>query len=424
MKSSNKLKATTLILVIVLITILSFLGVYNIKKVSGDNLVKDYKVGMDLSEKNVIRLKVNDKADANAPEVLNKENYKKSLEIIEDRLNSMGETEYKLRFNEENGTIEIELIEDELTDYVISAISQKGDFKISDKETSEVLLDKNSVKSVKIMYGNSQSSTTLVGLDIEFNKEGSKKLDEIKETYSNKTETIVNEEGKSEEKQIGKQVSIQIGEGREKVTEYLDRIMLQKGHIYISEGEVTTNTRLLATLDEAIIGTDTLPVSYTIDQNEFIVTNTNKNIIPMVAVILLIVEAIVCILIFKVKGIVASILQIGYVALLLLILKYTNVYITIEGLFALVLVSIINTVFISKVLFDAKKGESIVASVNKNLVKFINVSVPVLITAIIFCFTKWLEITSFGMIIFWGYVVSILYSIVFTKGILKNIFER
>lgn len=425
MKSSNKLKAITLILVIVLIAILSFLGVYNITKVHGDNLVKDYKVGMELSGKNLIRLKVD---DTNLPEVLNKENYKRSVAIIEDRLKTMGATEYKLRFNEENGIIEIELIEDELTDYIITAISLVGDFKITDSETNEVLLDRSHIKDVRLISETQQTGITIIGLDIEFNKEGSKKLDELSEIYKEKTETVVNDEGQEEEKQVGKKVSIQVDEEINKEgqtrTEYLNDLVQQKGHIYLSEGQLTIDNQLRAALDLAIIDTDTIPVSYTIDQNEFIVTNTNKNIIPIIAVITLIVEIIVCIVMFKIKGIVASILQIGYVALLLLVLRYTNVFITVEGLFAIVLVSIINVVFIAKVLLDTKKGENIETATNSNLIKFIKLSIPVLITAIVFCFTKWLEITSFGMVMFWGYAISILYNILFTKGILKNIFKR
>ena len=145
MKTSKKLKALTLILVIILITILSFLGVYNITKIHGDNLVKDYTVGMELKGKKILRLKVDDTVNqvtydsegnvveeqddegqytvvdepVNAPEVLNKENYKQSMKIIEDRLSSMDAEEYKIRFNEENGTIELEMINNEKSFYYL-----------------------------------------------------------------------------------------------------------------------------------------------------------------------------------------------------------------------------------------------------------------------------------------------------------------
>lgn len=165
-------------------------------------------------------------------------------------------------------------------------------------------------------------------------------------------------------------------------------------------------------------------VVYTVEQNRVIVSNMNKNIIPIVAIVALVIEAIVLIVVFKLKGIIAAILQIGYVSLLLLILKYTNVYITLEGLFGIVIIGILNMMFIYKIVFAVKKGENAVKAINENLVKFINISIPTLIVAIIFCFAKWLEINSFGMVIFWGYVVALLYNIVFTKIILKNILDK
>lgn len=454
MKKSNKLKAITLILVIILITILAFLGVYNITTINGNNLVKDYSVGMDLKGKNIVRLKVDDTVNevtydsegnvveeqgdegeytvveepVNAPEVLTKENYEKSLKIIEDRLDHMDAQEYKLRFDEETGTIELEMIDDDLTDYIISAISAKGDFKMIDADTEEVLLDSSSVKESGVVYSSTDSSSATTYLDIEFNKDGKKKLEDISKTYITTTEQVTNEEGETEDTTVEKKVSIKIDDNTIISTTFGEP--LTNGHIYISVGQATSNSEelqtyaLQASAYAAMIESDTIPIGYTIEQSKYIVTNTDKNIIPTVSIIVLIIEVIVFIIIFKSKGIIASILQIGYVALLLLILKYTNVYITLEGLFAIVLIGILNMVFICKALKNMQTNGNVAKAVNEALVKFINVSIPVLIVAIIFCFANWLEINSFGMVMFWGYVVSILYNIVFTKIILKNIYEK
>ena len=167
-----------------------------------------------------------------------------------------------------------------------------------------------------------------------------------------------------------------------------------------------------------------IPVVYTVENTEVIVSNINSNVIPTVAIIALVVEAIIFIVIFKLNGIIASILQIGYIALLLLVLKYTNVIITLEGLFAIILAGIINMIFIYKVLQDVKKDINVVSAVNKSIIKFVNMSIPLLIVAIVFCFVKYLGINSFGMVIFWGYVISLLYNIVFTKMILKNTLDK
>lgn len=454
MKTSKRLKAMTLILIIILITILSFLGVYNITSTHGDNLIKDYSVGMELKGKRIIRLKVDDTVNevtydsegkkvekqdengtytvvnepVNAPEVLTKENYEKSIKIIEDRLNHMDAQEYKLRSNKENGSVELELIKDDLTDYIISAISVKGDFKIIDADTEEVLLDDSSVKKSRVLYSANSSASTTVYLDIEFNKDGAKKLEELSNTYIKTTEQVVNEDGATEDKTVEKKVNVKIDDNSIISTSFGEP--LKNGHLYISIGQATTNSEelqrsaLQASIYAAIIESDTIPVAYTVEQNEFIVSNVNKNIIPTVAIIALAIEVVAFIVIFRAKGIIASILQIGYVSLLLLILKYTNVFITLEGLFAIVLIGILNMIFMCKTLIDINKKEATIKAINQNLVKFINVSIPVLITAIVFCFVKCLEINSFGMVIFWGYVVSLLYNIIFTKGILKNILNN
>lgn len=454
MKTSKKLKAITLILVIILITILSFLGVYNVKEVYGDNLIKDYNVGMELKNKRLLRLEVDDTVNevfydsegkkqekqndegtytsaqepVNSQEVLNKENYKKSLKIIENRLNSMEAEEYKLRFNEENGTIELEMIDNELTDYIIESIRVPGDFKIIDSETEEVLIDSSLVKKSGVLYSSGDSASTTVYLDIEFNKEGSKKLEELSKTYIKTTEQVVDEDGQSKDKTVEKKVTVKIDNNTIISTSFGEA--LTSGHLYISVGQGTTNNEelrnyaLQASIYAAIIENGTVPVVYTIEQSKVIVSNINKDIIPIVAIIVLVIEAIVLIVVLKLKGIISAILQIGYVSLLLLVLKYTNVYISLEGLFAIVIVGILNAIFIEKIVNAVRKGENVVKAINENVVKFINIGIPTLIVSIVFCFAKWLEINSFGMVMFWGYVVALLYNIVFTKIILKNVLDK
>ena len=447
MKTSKRLKVTTLILVIILITILSFLGVYNIASFKKDNLVKSYQVGMELKGKKVVRLKVDDtvneviydsegnKVDqkeegkeyttaqepVNNPESLNKENYKKAKKIIEERLSFLEVPEYKIRFNEENGTIEIEMNNDELTNYVISAILQKGEFKMIDDETKETLMDSSYVKSARVVYNTTDSGTTVAYVDIEFNKDGTKKLEELSNVYVKTTEQVVNDEGVAEDQTVEKKVTVQIDDNT--IISQSFGEPLKNGHLYISVGQqATTNEELQryalqASIYASIIQSGAVPFEYAIEQNDYILTNINENIIPIVAIAVLAIETIIFIVIFKLKGIMASVLQIGFVSLLLLILKYTNVCVTMEGIFAIVLASIINFAFIYKVF----KNNDSQKAVNENLIDFINKSIPILIVAIIFCFVKLAVVNSFGMTLFWGYVVSLLYNIVFTKGILKNI---
>lgn len=459
MKTSKRLKVLTIIVAIILISIVSFLGVYDFKGINQNNLVKNFAGGMDLTGKQVIRIKVDDSVKkndddktttendteetatenketenkeeyVNAKELLTKENYQKSYKIIQDRMEYMDAEEYRTRFNEEDGAIEIELLDSSLTDYIIQSFVYKGTFKLSDSETKEVLLDNSFIKNAKVLYGNGNqnSNGTTVYLDIEFNKDGAKKLEEISKKYVKTTEQVVNENGETEDKEVTKQVTITLDDDSIVTTSFGDT--LSNGHIYITVGQSTTSTAdlnryaLQASVYAAILRAGEMPLKYTVEETQYIVSNLNRDIITYVALTTLAVGIIALIITLKAKGIIASVLQIGYIALLLLVLKYTNVAISLEGLFAIVLVALINIVFMIKVISSINKNENPAKAVNDNILKFVNMSIPFLIVAIVFCFVKWLEIKSFGMVMFWGYAIALLYNITFTKIMLKNTLDK
>ena len=119
----KKIKILTIILLIVLVTMVAFFGVYVPVQNRMENKVKDYDYAMDLEGGRNIRLSVDKTTDtvikdadgnevtdaddlsdeelaekgytkeetpANSEDVLNEENYKKSKEIIEKRLKALG----------------------------------------------------------------------------------------------------------------------------------------------------------------------------------------------------------------------------------------------------------------------------------------------------------------------------------------------
>ena len=87
----------------------------------------------------------------------------------------------------------ITIPEDDTTDNIVSSLGTMGKFEIVDSDTNEVLMNNGDIKQSKVMYGsnsNSSSATssgTVVYLDIEFNKEGTKKLEDISSKYTNTT---------------------------------------------------------------------------------------------------------------------------------------------------------------------------------------------------------------------------------------------
>ena len=118
------LKRSLIILIIVLLSIISFIGIYVQDKNTVSNVVKGYQLGMDLEGSRKIQLAVDtteqtinydkdgnkiessqtgtevastEKIPVNSSEVLTVENYKLTKKILQNRLNVMGITDYQVR---------------------------------------------------------------------------------------------------------------------------------------------------------------------------------------------------------------------------------------------------------------------------------------------------------------------------------------
>ena len=116
----KKVKITTIILAIVLISLISFGGIYIKKQNRMEDIVKEYSLGRELKGERLIELKVaqeNDNGETVVkPEDLTVENYQTVKNTIEKRLKKLGAKDYTISLNKEDGTIRVELPEDETTD--------------------------------------------------------------------------------------------------------------------------------------------------------------------------------------------------------------------------------------------------------------------------------------------------------------------
>ena len=109
--------------------------------------------------------------------------------------------------------------------------------------------------------------------------------------------------------------------------------------------------------------------------------------------------------------------MVGFIALYLLILRYTNVVITLEGIFSIGLVFVINYILNFMILNRLKND--IEKSFTKSITKYSLSMIPMLILSVVCCFSNWMAIYSFGMILFWGLVTSIVYNLIITRTFLK-----
>ena len=469
----KKIKIITIILAIVLVTMVAFFGVYVPIQNRMEDKVKGYSYTMDLKGVRNIRLKVdksnktvikdsegNEVEDSedltdeeiaekgytkeetpyNAQEVLNKENYQETKKVIEKRLEELKADDYNVRVDENTGDILIEIPQNDSTDSIVSNIATVGKFEIIDSETKEVLMNNDDIKLANVMYGSGNTTTsssgTTVYLNIEFTKEGAKKLEDISNKYV-KTETTESDgnntssENSSEDSaQSEKKITMMIDDEEIMSTSFDEP--LKTGKLQLSVGSSTTDTKTLqgyisqASNMAVVLDTGKMPVKYEVDENKYIlsdITNQELNIIEYTIAGIVLLLLIIWIVRYKLTGLLGSISYIGLSSILLLLIRYANVTLSIQGIFGIAIILILNYIFINKLLSKLKKEkldkEMINQMIKETYKEFFITILPICIAVITFCFAGWTPISSFGMVMFWGIVLIAIYNFIITNNLLK-----
>lgn len=465
----KKIQLVIKILAVALVVAIAFVGIYVQKQNKMENVVKDYSLGMDLEGARIIELKVSDekkeitrdkdgkivkesdkKEDGdykteeqpvNSDDVKNVDNYKKSKNIIEKRLKKLGVENYVIKLDEATGTIILEIPESDDTDHTVSNISEAGKFQIVDSEDTEnVLMDNNDIKKSSVLY-NTTTSGTVVYLNIEFNKQGKEKLKNISEEYkkieesddseSENSDSESNEEKSTEEKEEEKQKEITMKiDDNDMITTSFDETM-ENGSIQLSmvqastdRSKISENIKSSSTI-ATILDTGNLPVVYETESNQYVATDITTDLmikVGIVAIAIIGIAFVVLIIKYKKHGLLATIAFLGFIAVYSLLLRYTNVIITLEGIAAVGVIIVMNYIFNWRVLGKTKghSGEERAKAYKDEFVEFCIKVIPICILSIVFCFISWEPISSFGMTMFWGITLAALYNITIAKNFLKQ----
>ena len=443
MKKQSTLKTIAVIILIMMISLIYFVGIYVKKLNKMENIVPDYKLSMDFAEKRITNLHIDTSSDTiyydadgneveeeaeggsskqvpvNQSEVLNSENYQKSKEIMKTRMEALGVTQYYIR-QDENGYMVIELPEEDKTDLYLYAIVQTGLFEIKDAETEEILLTNDAIKNCNVVYNTTEDGTT-VYLSVQLDKEGTKKLEEISKKYVKTTD----EEGNDTTKNI----TISVDETTLSKTYFGQTI--QNGLLQLPIGSPSTSIQSInsnyeqAKIYEAVLGSGKLPIAYTVGDYQNTVENTYTNelakIVSVAGIALLILITVYFIARYRKNGIMAVISEIGFIASLLLIIRYTNCTVSVDGMVAIAIMGLFQFVFLNTLLRNRKKYlKSSVSDFNETFIKYLKMEIPIDIIACLYTFVAWTPISSMGMILFWGAVLFAIYNIILTKVLITE----
>ena len=436
--SINLLGKILIVLVIILVSLLSFTGIYVKDKNTYKNFIPDYKFGVDLYGYRNIVVKVDDSTETknydeegnlikettdedkskiaktieepvNSEESLTIDNYQAVEDTIIKRLNYLKVEGYQIKCDENTGRIYIEVPEDDNTDYIAQYCVTKGEFKILDNDTDEVLLSNADLKETKIQYSATSSGTT-VFLTIEFNKDAVEKLKNISNTYVSSKDADGND--------TTKKIKMTIDDETVVSTYFEEEI--DNGIIQLSIGTSSDSSTLQTYFRQAsniavLLNTNPMPLTYEIEINRFVHSDITMQTIKMTAIISAIVFALMLVYMiikYKKNGLMGAILNIGFVALLLLAIRYGNVTISNLGILAIALSTIIEYITIMKILniYSKKDNDKILKELKTFAKNYAIAIIPLIVLAVTFALIKWQELNSMGMVFFWGTLIMIIYN--------------
>lgn len=444
----KKVKITTIILAIILIVIVAFGGVYIKTQNRMEDKIKEYSLGRELKGERLIELKVSDGSTegktAPAEEDLTVENYETVKKTIEKRLKSLKAQDYTISLNKENGVIRVELPENDQTDDYAYYLIASGKVEIKEKDTSTELLNEKMVKKAQYTYTTNADGEYQVYLEIILTEDGQAKIEDIQNNYAilkddvDAAEASTKSDDSSETKDNAEQTTENTDASSEEETKKVAKLSIsgtdydidkiEKNKIRVKMGAQTSNTTTVnnsmakAAELTMLINSGKYPIDYEVQNNRFVHSDiTNEQLLYFagaVAVVLLVLFIVLTIK-YKSKGFLVSVSCVGFIALLSLLLRYTNVIISIEGIGAIILAILID-LKLSQMMLNKTKilnvvSEAVTSSYKELFLKL----VPIMIITIVFCFSGWTNLSSFGMIMFWGFVLIAVYNIIVTKTLLK-----
>ena len=457
---NKKLKVVLIALVAIILTLVSFVGIYVKKNGFYENIINGYSLGKNLKGSREITLTVDnstkevkydengnvvtddttnstveeseeeDSEEAkyttvnepvNSEDVLTKDNYKISKDIIIKRLNTLNITEYDVRLNEESGNILVELPENSTTDETVSYLNQIGSFEIVDSEDKTVLLDNKNIKIAQVAY-NTTNTGTVVYLTIEFDKDGTKKLEEISSKYIATTD----DEGNT----VEKKVTIRM-EDEDLFSTYFGET-LKNGQMQLTVGSATSDSsRINEYLKSAasvsmLLNSGKMPIKYNINNEQFvksIINSDNVNVLIYLTIAILVISFIVLVIKYKKYGALGIISSIISVDLLLLLIRYTNVNVSLESFVAFIVLVIINAIIIVNIVKNIKheqNKEEISKTIQNGLLKSVDLIIISLIIAVVFSFMSISGVANIGLAMFWGIVTIVISHVVFLRTMLLS----
>lgn len=448
MNTNKKLKLLLIVLVCILVILIGFFGIYKREGNAYKNLVPDFLLSSDLKGSTTLELEVDkstnkeyydkdgNKVDSstvtdenkdeytekevpvNDEEQLNQENYEKVVKIIEKRLKFLSTDQYRIDLDKTSGKIII-TFEDEYADDIKSIVPLEGSLELIDETTEDVVLNYADFKSAEATYASLDEGYTIY-LNLKLNDNGIEKIKNI-DKYKNTKETTEEGEESTESK-----LKVMFDIDQVASVSY-DDILLTGSTLRITTGSNVTNTSTLQsqmnmnTVVAKLASIGKMPVVYKLTAEEFITPSQNVDYVVYgiyAFIVICLICAIIFILKYKINAIFMLLSFIANIAATSLIIKLTKVSISINILPAITAFFILNIVLIKNILQNIKEENNISKAFKNGFLKTLDLFVITLIIFIVFAFTNMAVLNSLGLLLFWGWINTIISNFIFALPML------
>lgn len=401
----------------------------------------------------------NTTSDSSSDNMSNEEKYEKAEKVFSNRLKALKVDDYTVAVDKSTGKVDLTVPDNDNTDMILADITQKGVFQIVDSDTNEVLLDNSDVRSVDVEKDDSYGTTRAV-MKINFNNNGTKKFKDVTAKYQNvissnttsetnsvnesseenttenetsedttnsENENAANETNTTDESQnyVDKKVTLKIDDSEIMSTDFQE--IVDNGTLALTLGTGTDTVTIDNLISSgknvaAMIENEPLPVNYTSDENMFVSSTITTNKIKTIIYIQIIVACIISLVMiikYRKNGLFLSITSVGFIGLVLIIIRLCNVELSVDGLFAFLAGYMLNLCFEILCAESLKQKGLSKKELSKNykevIKRFALVCIPMLIISVVFILNSDLSIFSFGMVMFYSTIISFLYNLLLSK---------
>lgn len=448
MKNSKKLKLILQILICILMILIGIVGIYS----KSSNMYKNvfphnYTFGADISGITVIEFSPDDSVETtyydkdgkivdsstvteenkkdyetkeipvNAKENLTIDNYKKSLKIMEERLKLLKADQYKLDLDTETGVISLS-VEDNYIEDIESILPMEARLQLKDSNTEEVIIDYTDFKSAEATYA-SLIEEFRTYISLKLNDSGIEKIKDI-DNYKNV---------KTDENGEEKESNILVMFDTENVAEvsYNDLILNGKtlrittASGLTSDSEINSNLNMNAIVSKiATIGK--MPVVYNLTGQEFVKNDLGNtiNYIVILLIALCTITSIILIFKYKFKGILAVLGLAVNISMFLIIIRLTKIQISLNGFAGIIGLIVLNILLINNILKCIKNKDKVfLDNIKEAYLKTIDSLVIMLIIFVVFAFSSFTVINTMGLLVFWGWLITVFGTLIFTVPMLS-----